>query len=85
MQPITQEYDASTDTLTIERVKYSGELFRQLGGALPIGAPFRIVKRENGKTARKFRSDCKAVAASIYSFCSFKSNIDPTVSDRSES
>jgi hypothetical protein len=56
MQPITQEYDASTDILTIEGVKYSGELFRQFAKEMPIGAPFRIVKRENGKTARKFRS-----------------------------
>jgi len=77
--------DAATDVFTIYGVKYSGELFRQLRGALPVGAPFRIVKRQNGKTARKFRSGCKAVAASIYSFCSFKSNMDPTVSDRSES
>jgi hypothetical protein len=53
--------DSATDVYVIYGVKYSGELFRQFAKEMPIGAPFRIVKRENGKTARKFRSDCKAV------------------------
>jgi hypothetical protein len=78
-------YDSATDVFTIYGVKYSGELFRQFAEEMPIGAPFRIVKRENGKAARKFRSDCKALTPSIYSFRLFKSNIHPTVLDRSES
>jgi hypothetical protein len=58
-------YDSATDVYVIYVVKYSGELFRQFAQAMPIGAPFRIVKRESGKTARKFRSDCEPVAVSI--------------------
>ena len=59
-------YHSATDVYVIYGVKYSGELFRQFAKQMAIGAPFRIVKRENRKTARKFRaSDSEAITASI--------------------
>lgn len=43
------DYDAFTDILTIEGVKYSGELFRALGvDGLATDCWFRIVSREDG-------------------------------------
>jgi hypothetical protein len=42
-------YDSAMDVFTIYSMKYSGELFRQLAKDMPIGVPFRIVKRENGE------------------------------------
>jgi len=41
-------YDATTGVFTIYSVKYSGELLRQFAKEMPIGTPFRVVKRENG-------------------------------------
>lgn len=42
------EYDTQTDVLTIEGVKYAGDVFRNLGIA-PLGAIFRLVnRREDG-------------------------------------
>jgi len=44
------EYDPETDILTIEGVKYSGELFRRLGGIGP-GQPdevMRVMSRNDG-------------------------------------
>jgi len=42
-------YDSTSDVCAIYGLKYSGELFRQFAKEMPIGAPFRIVKRENGE------------------------------------
>jgi len=42
-------YDSAADVYVICGVKYSGELFRQFAKEMPIGAPFRIVKGENGE------------------------------------
>lgn len=42
------EYDAWGDVLTIEGVKYAGELFRDLSGLGAVGDCFQIVKRDNG-------------------------------------
>lgn len=39
-------YDPWTDIITIEGIKYAGSLFRDFGGLLPVGKPFRIVRRE---------------------------------------
>jgi len=63
------EYDALTDTLTIEGVKYSGELFRQFAQAMPIGTPFRIVKRENGEVTveRLYDATCPMCGTSLRS------------------
>ena len=36
------------DAITICGVRYSGDLFRQLGGLLPIGKKFRLIDRKNG-------------------------------------
>lgn len=38
----------ATDILTIEGIKYAGEMFRQLGGMLPIHSMFELVAREDG-------------------------------------
>ena len=36
------------DTYTIEGIRYSAELFRQLGRLIPLNEPFVIVSREDG-------------------------------------
>jgi len=38
-------YDAARDCMVIEGIRYSGDLFRQLGGILPLGTPFQIEAR----------------------------------------
>lgn len=43
--PLDFSYDESRDQMTIEGVRYSGALFRDLGAGLPIGRWFRIVHR----------------------------------------
>src|SRR5574340_1580453 len=40
------EYDQTCDTLTICGVKYAGTRFRMLGGVLPVGKKFSLLKRE---------------------------------------
>lgn len=50
-KPLEFSYDYPNDTLTIEGVPYSGELFRAWAsdeGGLKLNEPFEIVKRENG-------------------------------------
>lgn len=42
------KYDKQEDTLTIEGIKYSGEVFRNLGFWMPVGMKFMLVKRDNG-------------------------------------
>jgi hypothetical protein len=53
--PLSFSYDLVMDILTVEGVKYSGDLFRQLAGKetntvalLPLNRPFEIEKREDG-------------------------------------
>lgn len=41
-------YDTDGDVITIEGIHYSGEVFRQLGGLLPAGEIFKLVKRSDG-------------------------------------
>lgn len=41
------EYDEMTDVIIIEGVKYSGQLFRELG-ILPTGFAFEILERHDG-------------------------------------
>lgn len=48
MEKLKFEYDEQNDTITIEGIKYSGEIFRQLGGMLEVGALFQLMERENG-------------------------------------
>lgn len=46
-QPLRLGYDKRTDVLTIEGVRYHGDLFRGLGiGPTPVGRWLRIVKVE---------------------------------------
>jgi hypothetical protein len=45
--PLTYEYDEAKDVMTIEGVRYSGFLLRQLG-AIPVGKLIRIVSRDDG-------------------------------------
>jgi len=60
-------YDTAVDVFTIYGVKYSGELFRQFAQAMPIGAPFRIVKRENGEVIleRLYDATCSMCGTSV--------------------
>lgn len=48
MEPLSFEYDENNDFFTIEGIKYSGCLFRQLGGIMPVDTTFKLVKREDG-------------------------------------
>lgn len=41
-------YDESTDILTIEGVKWSGDLLRKMCTELPLGKWFRMVERADG-------------------------------------
>lgn len=43
------DYDKNLDILTICGIKYSGELFRSLGGLFDIGQIFRVGNRKNGE------------------------------------
>lgn len=45
---LNYQYDAQTDVLTIEGIRYSGTLFRQLGGLLPLHTQFVITSRGDG-------------------------------------
>lgn len=47
MSALQFEYDIVDDVLTIEGVRYSGELFRGLG-ALDVGGLFQIQDRKDG-------------------------------------
>lgn len=42
------KYDPQQDVLRIEGIVYGGEVFRQLGGMMPLGTTFRLAKREDG-------------------------------------
>ena len=43
------EYDELRDIMTIEGMKYSGELFKAFAeGGLPVGEHLKIIKREDG-------------------------------------
>lgn len=48
MNTLNFSYDAESDCLTIEGLKYSGEIFRKLGGAFQIGIPFILLNRKDG-------------------------------------
>ena len=45
MSKLNFSYDEDKDIITIEGVNYSGDIFRQVGGAFPIGKKFSITKR----------------------------------------
>lgn len=47
-EPLKIDYDHAQDVITIEGVKYSADLFRQLGGILPAGAVFQFNGLVNG-------------------------------------
>ena len=47
MRDLDFKYDPCADVLTVEGKRYSGQLFRDLASILPIGALFRLEKREN--------------------------------------
>ena len=43
------EYDGRIDLVTIEGIKYSGELFRAFAvGGLAVGEHLKIIEREDG-------------------------------------
>lgn len=47
VKPLSFQYDAHLDILTVEGIRYSGSLFRGLGiGA--IGTAFRLTERRDG-------------------------------------
>ena len=49
-------YDEARDVLTIEGIRYSGELFRGIGLETPVGAWIQIVKREDGVVTLRMRT-----------------------------
>lgn len=42
------QYDADTDVVTIEGIRYAGVLFRGMGGQFGIGTIVQIVARKDG-------------------------------------
>lgn len=65
--PISHIYNVFEDVLTIEGIRYSGDLFRNFASELPTGAPFRIVKRENGQIVleRLYDATCPICGTSV--------------------
>lgn len=49
--PLVFSYDEAADVLTVEGIKYAGDVFRQMGGMLEVGALFTLTARENGVLA----------------------------------
>lgn len=45
MNELYVSHDTNHDVLTIEGIAYAGEVFRQLGGMLPVGATFQLRSR----------------------------------------
>ena len=41
-------YDESNDILTVEGLKFSGDLFRRFSSSLPLGQPFMLLGRDGG-------------------------------------
>lgn len=48
MTTLQFDYDKENDILTVEGIRYSGVLFRQLGETLPVGNAFVIEARADG-------------------------------------
>lgn len=49
MAPLdVKPYDAEQDVMTIEGIRYSGELFRELGFSAQVGQLLRVVERTDG-------------------------------------
>jgi len=50
MEPLNYSYDPGTDVMTIEGIRYSGDVFRGLGfkQAIPIGSRIFIEDRHDG-------------------------------------
>lgn len=46
--PLQFSYDEAADVLTVEGIRYSGDMFRILGGMMPVGETFEIVARADG-------------------------------------
>lgn len=46
--PLQFSYDDAADALTVEGIRYAGDMFRMLGGMMPVGEKFEIVARTNG-------------------------------------
>ena len=42
------EYDRALDVLTVEGVRYSGDLFRELARGIGLYKPFQIIERNDG-------------------------------------
>jgi hypothetical protein len=60
------EWDGPTDTVTIEGIKYAAQLFRDLGGILPVGRMFTVVERQDGVlTIQQLDSIAAAVDAGV--------------------
>ena len=56
--PLNFSYDYSKDVMTIDGIKYSGELFRGLAFKIVEDEYFQIIERENGViTVQVTRSD----------------------------
>jgi hypothetical protein len=47
-KPLQFSYDQAKDVITIEGIKYAGDLFRGLGFGLQHGQLFRVVSRDAG-------------------------------------
>lgn len=45
------DYDGVSDIVTIEGIRYAGELFRQFGSVMPLNTPLKIIERTDGVLA----------------------------------
>lgn len=45
---LEMSYDEASDILTIEGIRYAGELFRQFGKVMPLNTPLKLLSRDNG-------------------------------------
>ena len=48
MKALNFSYDENLDVVTIEGIRYGGNVFRQFGSLMPAGMLFRLDKRKDG-------------------------------------
>lgn len=63
-KPLNYSYDAESDVLLIERIRYSGSLFRSFGIA-PAGTVIQIIDRQDGMVTCKNLDDYDQLKARV--------------------
>lgn len=67
MDELIVEYDWYTDVITIEGMRYSGDLFREFGGGLAVGEYFQLIERKDGLITIRRLSPIRVLVREILS------------------